>query len=557
LNKDADTSIKVGQILKIPAENQITQLPGILNSENYIFHIVESGQTVFSIAEKYQTTKENIYKHNPETEISPLQKGQIVKIPKTGASAGDLKQNEPSVPSFSEHKVKRKETLYSISRNYNISVDEIIIMNPELNTSDIKTGQIIKIPLLTKVAPSYNNDTTTGIANNNVVVMTALEPCTPKDDNQIHKVAFLLPLFLDENKTIVELDSVSGGKNVEEKLLFVRSRNPLEFYEGALLAIDSLKKAGHSFRIYVYDTGRDIQKLTGILNRKELAEMDMFIGPFDTLLLEKALVFAQMHNIKVVSPLSQNNNLLRGNPNLYQINPAETSKIDAAIQYLSSQRDKNIILFKSNRPLDKDIYNLFEEKLNLLRVDGFQFKTHTGNKDGTLSSKLVTDRENLIIMPSNEETAVADLLRNMNYVNINYKITVFGMPRWMTFSSIDISFLHNLQFEYYTSFFADYSKPVTKKFILKMREHFKTEPGTQSFSSQGYSYAFLGYDVTFYFLNALAKYGRNFDACLPLYQVDLIQSDFHFSPVPNGNGTMNNVVNIIKYNGDFTISRIH
>jgi hypothetical protein len=350
---------------------------------------------------------------------------------------------------------------------------------------------------------------------------------------------------------------VSGGKNVEEKLLFVRSRNPLEFYEGALLAIDSLKKAGHSFRIYVYDTGRDIQKLTGILNRKELAEMDMFIGPFDTLLLEKALVFAQMHNIKVVSPLSQNNNLLRGNPNLYQINPAETSKIDAAIQYLSSQRDKNIILFKSNRPLDKDIYNLFEEKLNLLRVDGFQFKTHTGNKDGTLSSKLVTDRENLIIMPSNEETAVADLLRNMNYVNINYKITVFGMPRWMTFSSIDISFLHNLQFEYYTSFFADYSKPVTKKFILKMREHFKTEPGTQSFSSQGYSYAFLGYDVTFYFLNALAKYGRNFDACLPLYQVDLIQSDFHFSPVPNGNGTMNNVVNIIKYNGDFTISRIH
>lgn len=557
LNKDAESSIKVGQILKIPAEHPVSKLPETLNSDNYIFHIVETGQTVFSIAEKYQTTKENIYKHNPETEISPLQKGQIVKIPKNGAASVGITRNEQPASNFSEHKVKRKETLYSISRNYNISVDEIIALNPELNTSDIKTGQIIKIPMITKVVPSNISDSTLGTPNNNVVRMTAIEPCTPQENGQIQKIAFLLPLFLEENKTIVDLDSVSGSKNVEEKLLFARSRNPLEFYEGALLAIDSLKKAGHSFRIYVYDTGRDIQKLTTILSRKELTEMDMFIGPFDTLLLERALLFARTHNIKVVSPLSQNNNLLRGNPHLYQINPAETSKIEAAIQYLSTQREKNIILFKSNRPLDKDIYNLFEEKLNLLRIDGFQFKTHTGNKDGTLSSKLVTDKENLIIMPSNEETAVADLLRNLNYVNSSYKITVFGMPRWMTFSSIDISFLHNLQFEYYTSFFADYSKPVTRKFILKMREHFKTEPGVQSFSSQGYSYAFLGYDITFYFLNALARYGRDFDACLPLYQVDLIQSDFHFAPVPNGNGTMNNVVNIVKYNRDFTITRIH
>jgi hypothetical protein len=90
-----------------------------------------------------------------------------------------------------------------------------------------------------------------------------------------------------------------------------------------------------------------------------------------------------------------------------------------------------------------------------------------------------------------------------------------------------------------------------------MRDNFRTEPGTQSFSSQGYSYAFLGYDITFYFLNALAKYGRNFENCLPNYQVDLIQSDFHFSKSDDGNGTMNKAVNIVRYNKDYTIKKVY
>lgn len=548
LNKDAATSLKIGQILRIPSSTPLN-VPSSLDSENYIFHIVEAGQTVVSIAEKYSLTKEDIYKHNPETEISPLQSGQVIKIPKDLKSTAKISDKSAT---YTEHKVKRKETLFSISRTYQVSVDDIIALNPELNTSDIKTGQTLKIPAAKSGSPAVATED----ADKSETKVTTFEPCAPTEDKKVHKVAFLLPLFLDENQTIQDIDSVSGNKSIEDRLIFNRSRYPLEFYEGALLAIDSLKKAGHSFKINVYDTGRDIQKLTNILKDKELTEMELFIGPFDTMLIEKALVFAKTHNIKVVSPLSQNMNLLRGNPLLYQVNPSENSKIDAAIQYLATQKDKNIVLFKSNRAADSEISNLFENKLNSLKGEGFQFKVHSGNTDANFMAKLVPDKENLIIMPSNEETAVADLLRKLNYSH-NYRTTIFGLPRWTTFSNTDISFFHNLQYEYYTSFYADYNKPVTRNFVLKMRENFRTEPGTHSFSSQGYSYAFLGYDVTFYFLNALAKFGKNFENCLPSYHVDLIQSDFHFSPTENGNGTMNKVVNIVRYNRDFTISKIY
>jgi LysM repeat protein len=560
INPDANVSIKTGQVLKIPTDPMTPKIPSSLNSENYILHIVEAGQTIYSITQKYNITKEELFKHNPELEVSQsLQTGQVVKIPKIttiSLNKETVSQNSQII----EHKIKRKETLYSISRLYQVSVDDIIKINPELNTNDIKTGQTIKIPSGKKVETQTNVLVPASDSNvTHPAIIKLFEPCTAAQNNIEHKIAFLLPLYLEENKTLLELDSLNTveKKGQEDKLIYSKSKNLIEFYEGALIAIDSLKKAGYSYKIYVYDTGRDIHKMTSILGKPEIADMEIFIGPFDSLLLEKALPFAKDHNIKVISPLSQNVNLLKGNPQLYQVNPAESSKIDGAIQYLATQKNKNIILVKSNRVGDKDIFNLFEQKLNLLRTQGLQFKLHAGNKDGALSSKLESDKENLIIMPSVEETAISDVLRNMNYVNEKYKISIFGLPKWATFSSTEISYLHNLQFEYYTSFFVDYSRPAVKQFLLKDHEHFKTEPDAQSFGSQGYNYCFLGYDVTFYFLSALAKFGRNFEACLPTHQVDLLQSDFHFTPSQNGDGTMNHLVNIVRYNKDYSISKVH
>jgi LysM repeat protein len=550
VNPEAATTLKVGEVIKIIDKQAPATTP--LKSDEYIYHIVEAGQTVYSIAEKYGFSKEEIYKVNPGTDTTPLQLGQVIRIPKSRSTQTKV----ISTASFDEYKVKKKDTLYSIAHSYGVSIDDIIALNPELNTSDIKKGQIIKIPTGTKPVTPVNNAIVADTVKEPVVVKT-LPPCSSSDEHAVHNVAFLLPLFLDENKSVISLDSAGANKNNDDKLIYSRSKGFIEFYEGALLAIDSLKKAGHSYKIYVYDTGRDLKKLTSILNRKELAEMELFIGPFDSTLIEKALSFANANNIKVVSPLSQNINILKSNPNLFQVNPPEYYKIDSAVKYLATQKNKNIILIKSNRASDKEITTLFEEKLNLLKSEGVQYKVHSGSNNGLLTGKLTTDKENLLIMPSNEEAAVSDLLRNINYVNDSYKITVFGLTRWTTFSNIDINYLHNLQFEYYTSFFADYNKNVTKQFVLKMRQNFKTEPTAQSFTSQGYSYAFLGYDITYYFLSALAKYGRNFEGCLSNHKVDLIQSDIHFVPAANGDGAINKTVNVVRYNKDFTITKIH
>lgn len=557
INSIVNNSIKVGQTLKIPAETVLVK--NLPESESFIFHIVESGQTVFSISQKYNLTREQLFKYNPELEVSPIQVGQVIKIPKN--VSGDLPPVKPqSTASYISHKVKKKDTLYSLSRQYQISVDEIIAANPELNTNDIQVGETIKIPTFSKeqiVQPAVIKPDTSKEVDDN----TALQPCTPQSGNTVYKVAFLLPLYLEEDKTVRELDSLksASGKNTEDKI-YAKSVGMLEFYEGALLAIDSLKSLGYSFKIHVYDTGRDLLRINTILAKPELKDMDLFIGPLDSLLIEKVLPFAKAHNIKVVSPLSQNTNLLKGNPELFQVNPSESSKIEGAIQYISKQTDKNVILIKTNKPSDKEIYGLFEEKLNLLRTQGFQFTVHSGNQEGILKSKLSKDKENFIIIPSVDDSYVPIMVNNsLNQLANAYNITVFGPSQWNRYK-IENSYLHNIQFEYYTAFYADYTKPLLHNYLAKNRTNFNYEPEfgkNNSFSSQGYAFCFLGYDITFYFLNALAHYGRNFDNCLPTYVVDLIQSDFHFMPPANGNGSMNRTINIIRYNKDFTITKIH
>jgi hypothetical protein len=74
--------------------------------------------------------------------------------------------------------------------------------------------------------------------------------------------------------------------------------------------------------------------------------------------------------------------------------------------------------------------------------------------------------------------------------------------------------------------------------------YFSTEPN--QFSSQGY-------DVAFYFLNAMYSYGKNFYDCLPYMNVKLVQGNYRFEKVSNFGGYMNHGLSLIWYKNDYTV----
>ena len=135
----------------------LTSSCGSVAQEQYRTHYVKQGETIFSIAKQYGVSTEAIYQLNPDVQ-NGIKTNSILIIPKVGTI---VRENVK----FKKHKVKRKETLFSISQKYNISVDDIKKYNKALYSTQLKKGDKIDIPIYSKVTTGGENTSTTAESN--------------------------------------------------------------------------------------------------------------------------------------------------------------------------------------------------------------------------------------------------------------------------------------------------------------------------------------------------------------------------------------------------------
>ena len=105
-----------------------------------IVHIVERGDTIFSISRKYNVNQEELMRYNALSDASKLQAGMRLKIPsKTSGTPGNSSAH-------TEYQVKRNDTLYSIARTHGITLQALCDINNFPKDRKLKTGEKIKIP---------------------------------------------------------------------------------------------------------------------------------------------------------------------------------------------------------------------------------------------------------------------------------------------------------------------------------------------------------------------------------------------------------------------------
>ncbi len=108
-------------------------------------HTIIKGETISSIAEKYDVKQSEIYKLNPKAK-NLLKLNSVLLIPTTDQKNSTTKSKIATNYSEKEHEVLAKETLYGIARQYGITVKELNEANPTLETSGLRIGQKIAIP---------------------------------------------------------------------------------------------------------------------------------------------------------------------------------------------------------------------------------------------------------------------------------------------------------------------------------------------------------------------------------------------------------------------------
>ncbi|SHL14924.1 lytic transglycosylase [Flavobacterium chilense] len=137
LNPESQNGIKDNQIIKIPVHSAEKQ-----NPNQQITHIVGAKETLFGLSKQYNVSVEAIQNANPIL-ANGLQIGQELSIPQNPAN---LSKTEITVSSKVTHQVVAKESLFSIARQYNVSVQDLENLNKELLQNGLQIGQTIAIP---------------------------------------------------------------------------------------------------------------------------------------------------------------------------------------------------------------------------------------------------------------------------------------------------------------------------------------------------------------------------------------------------------------------------
>jgi LysM repeat protein/ABC-type branched-subunit amino acid transport system substrate-binding protein len=508
--------------------------------QNYIYYQVLKQETLYGISKKYNVSVDDIINANPG--FDGLKEGMEIRIPKKKSTDKAViieVPNEKAIKTESnpdEIVVKTGETLYSIGKANNVSVDDLIDLNPQLS-GGLKAGMILR---LRKSTGKSENKTVIKDSQISKTSDTVHGDCYKAANlKTTYKVALILPLLLEDASTVLEAPEQKDPSEFE-------TFNYFQFYAGFMLAADSLEKYGLQARIQVYDGDKlsDTLTIKQTLRKPGMDKMDLIVGPMYANSFSVAARFAKKNEIGIINPLSRRENIVDGNPFVLktQVSGAGiATKLSSFI--ISKYPTANIIAVRNDTKEYKAMINDFTSQIKT-SLTSHSFKgnlqevTYSTEKIAGVAKKLKPNVKNIIIFFSNSKTNVPNFISLLNPLSKSNDIMLVGMDGWEEFE-LEAEFLVNLNFHQVTSSYIDYESEAVKQFITRFRNKYGAVPLSTK-------HAFLGYDIGWHFLTSLMWYGDKYISCLPDYKGTGLQFNFELSATKSGDGLQNQGVNIVK-----------
>ncbi|MCK4922193.1 MAG: LysM peptidoglycan-binding domain-containing protein [Bacteroidales bacterium] len=572
-NPGVYSGLQIGQVLKIPAEASAKEEEIlVVDTLKFIRHELQYGETLYRLSKIYNVPVSEIENVNSGLDYTDLSVGTIIQIPRHSLSREE--------EGFYYHKVRRRETIYSLSRQYNVNLYEIRKHNPEIEIAGLNPGQIIRIPKLTQnyVSGSLKDGSIYEYVIDGSELLEEREVFRldeysrrMKDFNRGRlKVAFLIPF--DYYPEIIVKDTILDDlEDDEEKEIdpdeermkkLPKSVNFLEFFEGSLMAIEELKSEGIIVEVQYYDTRKSPTKVREILQNSFMLDVDLIIGPFYSWNVEIVSDFSKEKGIPLISPFYENSDLTEENPFLFQMNPSYKIEYRTAAKILAKDYDKNFLFIYGKDSLKMGEFDYFKTSL----LGALRNFTHEENivlkeivyKDAAksdlsddLAMALSKDKKNVVVIPETNEAFVSNLITQLYFQLRDFDIEVFGMPHFSGFDNVEQQYFHSLNLRYVTPYNFTYSDSAISEFLSDFRLKFKSEP--VHFTRKGCSYAFLGYDLSYFFIKTISKDNRNFIKLLNRHDSDDFLIPIHFVRPSKYGGFENYDLKLIEFKSDFRI----
>lgn len=528
LNDKKDNALSLYEVLKVPYTD-----PFVQQDDKFYYHKVVKGETFYSIARLYKIKPKRLLKFNEGyAQNQPLAVGAVVKLPLAEIDLSVLGEEEI------EASVGKKQEIRPERPVRNESVKKV----EEASVTDILQDALMQKNEKTEQEPEKETTTVIGATDKMEIPDYISEVVMPVDP--FVKVALLLPFSAKDYPVFV--DTLVEKMPVQ---ISARSEQFISFYEGVLLAVDSLENQGYKVNLKVFDTERSAEKMYTMVDEIDRFHPDLIIGPVYGSVYKALMDDLTNKNIPVIYPLSSRSEEFGVYPDFIQVNPSMKALTVAMSDWLREEAEEaNLVCLNltGNEVSHSDLEDirLFKEYMHRIgSMNFYDWNTSAVPLDG-LRLQLLPDRENIIILPTTKEAEVSKILPVLSALTDGYRITVVGFPEWQAFTSVDHETYFKLNTKIFTYSYVDNTTEPAKRFALKYRKYFYTEPN---------NLAYKAFDMSLYFIELAAKYrDRTLDA-LEFYPRNGDFSRFYFQKMEGQAGKENQGFYIVNFGSDYRL----
>ena len=550
------TLLFVGAVSSMSAQEIV-----VIDGAKYAIHDVAKGETLYSLARRYGVTVDEIKGANAAL-AEGLKAGQRIKIP---VKVEESAPQSVATPQVRVHKVMKGETLYSLAKMNGLSVEELQAANPHIRKG-LKAGQLIDIPQRGAATEPSQGEATPNLTP----APTQTESVKLVEEPSIEQSAVVptldaQPLFRTlkaEDRAEVALLLPLGS---EEK----PAQNYLDFYRGFLIGLDSVRMAGHSVNLSLYNTKHDYNRVAEIISSGALERNNLVVGPIYEDELIPVATALQGKNIPVVSPLANLTQSVGGH--IFQMSPSQNTKLEKVRSMFDGSK-RVVIISTDNidKEFDAEVRSMLrdtsyvvehkyiyehpsiiekrEKEREKMREQGLEVDDIPSPSD--MSPLLRGEQPTVVVITANNEIEVDRILAAIASANIALTarsqrvvpFVVFGNNRWNRYRNIDRAILFTNNVTMLSTYHVRRSEPVIKGFDKRFVAEYGLLPSL---------YAYRGYDAAVIFVKSL--YGTMETALEGVLSLPLL-TPYMFEMNPTSGVRVNNQRVKVNYNSNFTIT---
>ena len=320
-------------------------------------------------------------------------------------------------------------------------------------------------------------------------------------NNTSIQITLMIPLYLSNINEI----STSKFDIEQRKKRKYKSFEFIQFYEGILLGLESLKNEGCNVVLNVVDIPGDLpEKVEQAFSSYNVAQSDLIIALLEKNAFEKAAQLAKENHVFILNPFSSRPEIIDQNPYVVKLAPSYQGTVSSLLSMVSkSYSSPNLYIVHSNGKLEKRLLDEFQ--LHLKNQNKIKYTIFDWSANAKLVNMLKASPDNNIVINIYDQTKDKNKTQSSLIMNRLFSLkkntpTLITIPNWaLKYEDIDYNQLQRLSYHFMSNSYLDYNNPKHKDFIDKFKEKYKTEP-------QG-NYAALGNDIIIHFVSGINAKG--------------------------------------------------